>query len=166
MGRRTDWLAARAAYVEGVQGENGIEWPTLAEIAARFKCGIRAVELRSANENWPTQRTRFQARFAIKLREKKAEAMAHKAAQLDERFLEASQRLLALIERLQEAESAKADNGNSRPEGVATLSLAAQRAQKVAKIAVGEAADITRHELPRGEFTLSGGFAPLDDEQA
>lgn len=90
MAKRIDWLAVRTDYVEGRFTDAGLVWPTLGEVAAKFGCGQRAVEMRSAGEDWPKLRERFQALVATKRSEEKARVMArmaHKIAQLDEMFL-------------------------------------------------------------------------------
>lgn len=165
MGKRYNWLEIRAAYVEGLDGEGGRLWPSLAQLAERFGAGERTVERRCRREGWAQQRARFQARIEVMTREHKAIELARKAAQLDERCLELAEALLALIRRalveLDRAMREQKIRDSSRL--LAALGLAMLRSQQVAKLAVGEAADITRHELPRGEFRLSGGFEAEGD---
>jgi hypothetical protein len=160
---------ARILYVEGVETEEGKrEYPTIAQIALGTGYGVKYLEKICARDKWREQRERFRARVEAMRRENKAKEIAEKAAQLDERFLETAEGSLAMIRkamvRLDKAIAGGNWAGASRE--LAALSLATMRSQRVAKLAVGEASDIQRHELPRGEFRFTGGFAPADPTAA
>lgn len=87
---RPDWFAMRAAYVEGLQEDGRLTWPTLNEIATRWGANAANVRDRAATERWTERRAQFQRRVEEERQAARAEEMARIASDLDLRVLRAA----------------------------------------------------------------------------
>lgn len=95
---RDDWPDMRAAYVEGLQEDGRIHWPTLNEVATMYACHPASVRQRAAAESWTEQRATFQRRIEEERRAARAEEMARIGADLDIRVLRAAATGLGIAE--------------------------------------------------------------------
>lgn len=82
-GRHYDWPAIKAAYVEGVEVDGKLTWPTLDESARAHEALPHKVRERAAAEGWTDERATFQRRVELERREERSAELARMGADID-----------------------------------------------------------------------------------
>ena len=137
----------RRAFVEGVENDQGIrEYPTVEKLCATYNVSRASLYRKSSYSEWQQQRNQWQSEFTQRLNMKRAKEMADKAAKLDEVSLDIAQLGLSKVNR-KLSESIQCEK-----QGQDTLSIkefhdlmdTALRSQKIGKLALGQADEITK----------------------
>jgi hypothetical protein len=140
-----DWLAIKAAYVEGYE-ESGarVAEPTLDALQAKFGISISTLRKRSMKEKWADERQLFQARLEEAKREKSTEVLASKGAEFDALSLRSAEKLFKKIERELDAVLDGKSGASLTPNQIAALATAAKQAQHVGRLVMGDSTDNAR----------------------
>lgn len=144
MGKKTiDWNKIKHDYVAGVKGEGGgVSFPSLQELARIYQCSHESIRLKSASENWPTQRKAFQDRLYDQTLDSTLEARVSTAKELDTLCNQTATLLLQQLYDLAVSEM--------EIEPVARTAIKYSRnaleLQKMARIALGLSTEATKQE--------------------
>lgn len=135
---KADWVATKAAYVEGFDkdGKRNAE-PSLKDVCAKFGVPWGTLNKRATAEKWVDERALFRKRLEEARQEKKTDLLAGKGAEFDGKALRVAERLLAQV-------SAHLEKGEKDPlphDELRSLAQAAQRAQGVGRLAMGESTE-------------------------
>jgi hypothetical protein len=126
--------AIRNEYVQGVEldtGERSVF--TLDELIAKYNVSSTTIYRLSAKDGWKMQREEFRHKLMAEFDEKRREQLSDESIKVDEISLKLSYEIFAHVQSLIKS--------NEKPSGVASLSMAAINAQKLAKLALGEATE-------------------------
>lgn len=95
--KKYDWDGVRLAYVQGRENGNGLEWPTLEQLAKEHDMPAPTVRSRAHRENWTNQRSDFHTSLIHKTREMTLEQLAEKVSQLDLQAFSVARAAIALL---------------------------------------------------------------------
>lgn len=113
-GQHYNWPAIKAMYVEGVEHEGTLTWPTLDECAREHNARPDKVRLRAAGEGWTDQRVTFQRRIEEQRQAERSEEVARLGADLDVAALRVSRGGMSLVAaRLAELQGQAAARGRA-----------------------------------------------------
>jgi transposase len=142
----------RKQYVEGIVRENGVrEKPSMRELAQKHGVTANTICRWSRKNGWAVQREKFQERLSKQINTKRVDKLADKATTFDGECLSAANEVLQEVtRRLQE--HLKAIQGDEDAEELAVyhlreLSQAALNGQKLGRLALGEASEITKGSI-------------------
>ena len=124
--------AIRNEYVQGVELDTGERTMfTLDELIAKYNVSSTTIYRLSAKDGWKMQREEFRHKLIAEFDEKRREQLAEESIKIDELALKISYEIFTHVQGLIKS--------NDKPSGIASLSQAATNAQKLAKLALGEA---------------------------
>jgi len=147
MPKKHDWDKLKSEYVEGYTDPAGATvFPTLHDLGKRHGISESTIRKRSAQDDWATERDIYRQRIEQKRRENKADDLAAKASEFDQRIFQGAEIALKHIT----AHFAKANERASASRGADVMTLhqleqlarALERYQKIGRLALGEATDI------------------------
>lgn len=139
----------RLEFVEGYLGENDARiWPTLEALIERHNVPKNTVYRRAKAQGWVEQKQEFHAIYTAEVTRKRAELKAKQAANFDDIAFGSAQQMLGKVQRKIVA-SVRDERDENR---VDTLTLKdlndlmdiGLKAQKLGKVALGEADQITK----------------------
>jgi hypothetical protein len=93
-----NWPEIRREYVEGIAQEDTLHFPTLAQLAKRWKLSEAALESRSSSEGWQSARDQLQLIRDESLRRDRAMEFARKAAAFDDKAFTVADALLTFAQ--------------------------------------------------------------------
>jgi hypothetical protein len=131
---KTDWTKIKQEFIEGAD----IGYPALAD---KFKVNYVVLKRHAAKEKWTELRKLFQAKVQNLRTEKKSEIMASESVAFDSDCLNTARKILIA-----------ADKGIDTGEPVDKMASAVEKAQKIGRLAFGEATDKTE---ATGNVTIS-----------
>jgi hypothetical protein len=131
-----DWPSIRRDYVEGIDRDGVIVYPTMDEVAERHKVMPNRVREQAAKRGWFADRERLQARIAQARETKRAVVIGRAGADFDSKVLRFAGRLLGDVERTRKRLTRK--DANVDPLELSRIGLAARHCQTLAKVALGE----------------------------
>lgn len=144
--------AIRAEYVEGTIGDNNVRvLPSMRELAEKYGVTANTISRWSRDDGWLQARETFQAEYARKTTVKKADRMAEQASKFDQNCLAIADGMIREVgRRLQE--NIEALRGNTEAQMLDTgdlkdLAIVAIHGQKLGRLALGEASEITKGTL-------------------
>ena len=124
--------AIRNEYVQGVELDTGERTMfTLDELIEKYNVSSTTIYRLSAKDGWKMQREEFRHKLIAEFDEKRREQLAEESIKIDELALKISYEIFTHVQGLIKS--------NDKPSGIASLSQAATNAQKLAKLALGEA---------------------------
>lgn len=83
MANKYPWPEIKAAYVEGIQKDGNIYYPTLKELSEKYGCGFGYIQQKAASEEWNSYKKILRRKIAEKAEEKKIESLASEIAVFD-----------------------------------------------------------------------------------
>ena len=95
--QRFEWERIRIEYVQGRENGNGLEWPTLEQLAQEYSVAPNTVRSRAARGHWTELRNDFATILQQKSREKTLEQLADRVAQLDVQAFNVARASMALL---------------------------------------------------------------------
>tara|TARA_B100001094_G_C17728373_1_gene575354 strand:+ start:44 stop:598 length:555 start_codon:yes stop_codon:yes gene_type:complete len=137
----------RRSFVEGVENDQGIrEYPTVEKLCASYNVSRASLYRKSSYSEWQQQRNEWQSEFTQTLNMKRAKEMAYKAAKLDEASLKIAQMGLSKVTRKlsDSIEGEKHGQDSLTIKEFHDLMDTALRSQKMGKLALGQADEITK----------------------
>ena len=148
MGKRHDWEPVKSEYIEGYTDSDGNHvWPTLQQLSERHGISESTMRKRASQEDWANERNIFRQRVEHKRQEKRAEHLAGKASEFDATIFRASETATKHIQaHLAQTSERFRQSGGRDPMPLAQLEQLAkslERYQKIGRLALGEATDIT-----------------------
>jgi len=147
---RYPWNTIRAAYVEGLQEENGLRFPTLDELATKYGPDAAHMRRKAAKERWAEQRKMFQSKVEAARQDNKVNLLAAEAAKFDAECLELARVGLHHVRgHFLNAQEKFKSTGGKDAMNVAMLeklSRASERYQKVGRLALGEPTEHSRED--------------------
>ena len=129
----------RNLYVQGVEDEQGARiLYSLDSLATEHKIGKSTLYRHAKEEGWKIQQEQFQQEYLSELDENRKKELIDESKKFDITALNISKALLGLIgQSIRKAQS----EDKYTPNQLSTLAEAAFKAQRVAKLALGEATD-------------------------
>lgn len=171
-GKWLDFGSARLFYVQGEDRDGMRYFPTLAEVAEKFGISKPSIARHSSAEKWSEAREAYIAELDSKIQEERIEALAAKAVSIDVSCAEAAEAILALVSRrltimAKTFPDETPDEALKRihPGILFELAKSLEKAQAVAKNAIGNYRRDATPELPSGEFTFSGANKAVADRK-
>ena len=136
------WPEIKAEYVEGINKNGEIHYPTLEELARKHGCSESSVRKRSAKEDWATERNIYCTKIEQKTQEKKSTVLAGKAAEFDAKVYQITDTAIEHVKghffRVQQQFKDSKGTEPMNEETLERLSRTLEKYQKVGKEALGE----------------------------
>ncbi len=140
-----DWVAIKAAYVQGIEVDGKREAnPTFDELAPRFGINVVTLRKRSMVEKWVEERQLFQSRLEEAQREKTTEVLASKGAEFDALSLRVAEKIFRKIERRIDDALKEVGAKELTPNQTQALSGAGKNAQYIGRLVMGDSTDNAR----------------------
>jgi len=131
-----DWPTIRKDYVEGIEQDGKLTWPSMEDLAEKYGIGGNDYRNRASKEGWVEQRGKFRARQVQVRQTAKVSAVGNGAAKFDLKILGIAQmmadRLTTMMAGMDEAKD---------PEPYRKAAAALVNVQRAGRIALGEPAD-------------------------
>lgn len=136
-------------FIEGVVQEDGTrEYPTIDALIKTHEVAKNTAYRHSQKEDWQAQKNRFQSTLQEKVTKARVIDLAKEASRLDENAINIAQALLSRVGN-KLARTIERERNNPSYEGLQAselreLSHVAANAQKIGKLALGEAQEISK----------------------
>ena len=145
-------IAIRDEYVHGYADENGVrQYPTFITLAKTYNVSKATLSRRSTREDWQGQKNKVQTEIQITLDEDRITKMVADSKMLDDTAIKIAQAMLLRVgHKLQRAQTdEKVPKGIPFVESLSIQDLlaasnVAQNAQKLGKLALGQAQEISK----------------------
>lgn len=136
-------------FIEGyLDDEDKREYPTLDALVKRHNVARNTLYRNAKKEDWQSQKNRFQTKLEQKVETGRMEQLADEAKRLDRNCLQIAQAMLGRVaKRMTEDAQREQQDPNHRGMTAAELrelSHVTQNAQKIGKLALGEAQEISK----------------------
>ena len=142
----------RTEYIEGIVREDGVrQLPSMRDLASKYGVTANTISRWSRKEGWALERQKFQERLSKEITTKRIDKLSDRATTFDGDCLTAANEVLQEVtRRLQE--HMKAVQGDDEAKELAVyhlreLSQAALNGQKLGRLALGEASEITKGSI-------------------
>lgn len=142
----------RTEYIEGIVQEDGVRrLPSMRDLASKYGVTANTISRWSRKDGWALERQKFQERLSKEITTKRIDKLADRATTFDGDCLSAANEVLQEVtRRLQE--HMKAVQGDDEAKELAVyhlreLSQAALNGQKLGRLALGEASEITKGSI-------------------
>lgn len=147
----TDELAQimRDEFVHGVLNERGErQFPTIEHLYGKYGVARATMYRHVAEHDWQGQKNKYQTELQQRLDKERMERMVEDSRRLDESCIQIAQGLLNTVGRkLQKSIEKERADGNYAgldPSALSHLSTVTANAQKIGKLALGEAQEISK----------------------
>ena len=143
MGKLTDSVKAeiRDMYVRGVQSPDGtIKLPTIAELADAHDVNESTLYRHSHADNWKVEREQFQGRLTQEKDDRRRAELVEAAVEFDRTSLVMARSIMAPAGGVMRRLGRGGDDGIT-PAQLSHISSAVTNAQRIGKLALGEATD-------------------------
>lgn len=162
------WQRVRAAYVQGVEDENGFRrFPTYQQLEAEFNVNYGTIALRCKKEGWQEERAIFERKLKEDIDAKKRKELLKASVEFDSSSLKLAKAIQAEIgqllvaaqyERQKIAQGLEPERKIFTSSALSSMAMALATAQKVGRLALGES---TENGRDVGDFR-----AELDEARA
>lgn len=141
-------IEIRNEFVHGFTNEKGIRvYPTIEALVKKHEVARATLYNYSSNENWQSQKNEVQTKIQIALDEERITKMISDSKRLDDSALQIAQAMLNRVgQKLQKAfqEEQETDKEALTIQELQAASHVAQNAQRLGKLALGEAQQISK----------------------
>ena len=142
-------MEIRDEFVHGSpNGEGARAYPSIDQLYRRHDVSRPTLYRAAKREDWQKQKNQYQSELQAKQDQERLEAMLKSGKRLDDNALTIAQAMLTRIgRRLQQAMRLEQDSPGEEamtPLELKDLSIVAANAQKIGKLALGEATDISK----------------------
>jgi len=131
-----DWTTIRNEYVEGIEQNGKILWPTMRGVAAGHGMDGTVLRLRAAKEKWADLRNQYKAKQLHARQTARVKIVANAGAKFDSKILGIAQMLAARLTVMMGEMDQTHD-----PEPYRKVASALVNVQRAGRIALGEPAD-------------------------
>jgi hypothetical protein len=162
------WQRVRAAYVQGVEDENGFRrFPTYQQLEAEYNVNYGTIALRCKKEGWQEERAIFERKLREDIDAKKRKELLKASVEFDSSSLKLAKAIQAEIgqllvaaqyERQKIAQGLEPERKIFTSSALSSMAMALATAQKVGRLALGES---TENGRDVGDFR-----AELDEARA
>lgn len=162
------WQRVRAAYVQGVEDENGFRrFPTYQQLEAEYNVNYGTIALRCKKEGWQEERAIFERKLKEDIDAKKRKELLKASVEFDSSSLKLAKAIQAEIgqllvaaqyERQKIAQGLEPERKIFTSSALSSMAMALSTAQKVGRLALGES---TENGRDVGDFR-----AELDEARA
>jgi hypothetical protein len=162
------WQRVRAAYVQGVEDENGFRrFPTYQQLEAEYNVNYGTIALRCKKEGWQEERAIFERKLKEDIDAKKRKELLKASVEFDSSSLKLAKAIQAEIgqllvaaqyERQKIAQGLEPERKIFTSSALSSMAMALATAQKVGRLALGES---TENGRDVGDFR-----AELDEARA
>jgi len=141
-------IAIRDEYVHGYTDESGVrKYPTVDALAKRHEVSRATLFRYSSSEDWQGQKNKVQTEIQLALDEERIDRMVSDSKRLDDTAIQIAQAMLNRVG--QKLQRAFTQEQNSEVEAITIQDLqaashVAQNAQRLGKLALGEAQQISK----------------------
>jgi len=142
-------ISIRDEYVHGFTDENGVrQYPTINSLHKKHEVSRATLFRYSSDEDWQGQKNKVQSKIQEYLDIERIDKMVSDSKRLDDTAIQIAQAMLGRVGRkLQRAYQAEQINANDEAMTIQELrdaSHVAQNAQKLGKLALGQAQEISK----------------------
>ena len=137
-------LKARNDYVQGIDNEEGAKnMPTLDELAKKYKVAKSTLYRVAKKEAWKVDRERFQIQYMAKLDKERVKNLHEESIKFDTTSLNIAKSLMVTVGQAINTNALDKQQGKKGlpPNQLNALANTAIQAQRLAKLALGEATD-------------------------
>ena len=162
------WQRVRAAYVQGVEDENGFRrFPTYQQLEAEYNVNYGTIALRCKKQGWQEERAIFERKLKEDIDAKKRKELLKASVEFDSSSLKLAKAIQAEIgqllvaaqyERQKIAQGLEPERKIFTSSALSSMAMALATAQKVGRLALGES---TENGRDVGDFR-----AELDEARA
>ena len=134
-------LKIRNDFVQGIDGEDKKMFPTLDELTTKYKVAKSTVYRAARSEGWKVQKEQLQTEYLKALDKKRSKDMANKSMKTDDRTLQLADAVFVSIAQTLQQNNKDIQKGKKGlpPHGITAIAQAIAIAQRVSKLALGEA---------------------------
>ena len=141
-------LKIKQEFVEGVHTDSGeLMWPTIDFLVKKHEVARATLFRRSRSEDWQAAKNQFQTALEQKRESERVLEMAEESKRLDVNSLQIAQAMLSRVGRKLQRSFQTEQNTDTEILSTAELrelSQVATNAQKIGKLALGEASEIAK----------------------
>jgi len=135
-------------FIEGYLNDDDTrEYPSLDLLSKRHNVARNTIYRNARKEDWQADKNKFQTRLEKKVNTNRVNNLAEEAKRLDRNCLQIAQAMLGRVaKRITEATQEEQQNGKEvlSSQELRELSHTTQNAQKIGKLALGEAQEISK----------------------
>lgn len=134
-------LKIRNEFVQGIEKNNQRIYPTLDDLIKKHKVAQSTIYRVARSDKWKVQRDQFQQEFVKRLDEQRSKDMLTKSKQFDDQSITLANALYATVGQTiqQNNSNLKQNKKGLIPTQINALANALVTAQRIAKLALGEA---------------------------
>jgi len=134
-------LKIRNDFVQGIDADEKKIFPTLDELCKKYKVAKSTVYRVARSEGWKVQKEQLQTEYLKQLDKKRSKDMANKSMKTDDRTLQLADAVFVTIAQTLQQNNEEVQKGKKGlpPHGITAIAQAISIAQKVSKLALGEA---------------------------
>ncbi len=134
-------LKIRNEFVQGLGEKDSKKFPTLDELIKKHKVAQSTLYRTAQNENWKLQKDQFQQSYLEKLDRARTKEMAEESIKMDNNSINLAKALYQTVGQVIQKNNSDIRNGRKGlpPTQINALANAAVVAQRLAKLALGEA---------------------------
>lgn len=142
-------MLIKAEFIEGYLDEEGVRrFPTIDFLVKRHKVARATIYRHHSKENWQSQKDVFHTKWKAEMEEVRLNELVAEGKKLDKNSLQIAQAMLGQVARkIQQSvidENNDPENRGLSPQALNALSQTAATAQKIGKLALGEAQEISK----------------------
>ena len=142
-------LKIRDEFVHGVTEEDGVlRYPTIDGLVKKYKVARATLHRAASNDDWQTQKDRYITELTLRQDKERMERMLADGKRLDDTAIQLAQGMMTKVgHRLQRSIQAEQDGKFSAAlssNDLSQLSTVIANAQKVGKLALGQAQEISK----------------------
>lgn len=141
-------LKIKQEFVEGFEEDGKKHWPSIDELVKRHDVSRATLFRKAKDEEWQKAKNHFQTQLEEEQEQMRIQSLVSEAKKLDSNSLQIAQAMLSRVgrslQRAIEAERVDPSQVGMSPQELRELSHVAANAQKIGKLALGEATEISK----------------------
>jgi|TARA_R100000152_G_C6782015_1_gene218016 hypothetical protein len=142
-------IKIKTEFVEGVINENNIrQYPTIEALSKTYDIPRATIYRHSQKEEWQIAKNRFQTKLEQRISDARMKDMVAESRRLDTNSLQIAQALLGTIAqkmtKARDREQNEPEYDGLKPHELREMSTVAMNAQRIGKLALGEAQEISK----------------------
>mgnify|MGYP001414175275 FL=1 len=142
-------IKIKTEFVEGVLNENNVRnYPTIEALSKTYDIPRATIYRHSQKEEWQIAKNRFQTKLEQRISDARMKDMVAESRRLDTNSLQIAQALLGTIAqkmtKARDREQNDIDYDGLKPHELREMSTVAMNAQRIGKLALGEAQEISK----------------------
>ena len=130
MAKRINWQPIKDEYITGTEKDGNIFYPSLYELATKYKISVDNLKHKAARESWREQRQIFNTKLTHKKHQAKIDAISERGVKLDILHFEIAENISRQLKKIVKEEPSLSK--------LNLLAAVALKAQELGKKALGE----------------------------